>query len=186
MAVTASSCSLVRFSTSTCSLAVQRSCLVSARSSSRSHSASSSTAGRLGLGASTSSRRHQSTWNHPNLPISKQGSVGQRYKGVHLHPGYYRGYPMPSNRRVQARRKLPNRRPKIHTGDWTLSQKSDGTMHWTPPYPPRINTCARPWPALEKQNVYSKNNPEFFPLKWKNVEYLVMAVEWLHRSSNSK
>ena len=69
-------------------------------------------------------------------------------------------------------RVVPSRRPKIRTGDWSLAQMSDETFSWTPPYPPRVNPLASPWPKLEKRSaIYSKPAPEFFPLRWKNVEY---------------
>ncbi|CAD7936618.1 unnamed protein product [Amoebophrya sp. A120] len=109
-------------------------------------------------------------WNHPPQPV---GGWFNTFTGMHIMPNFKQGHPTPNYRRLKARRKVPNRRPKIHTGDWTLACKGDGTFHWTPPYPPRVNTCpAGPWPQLRKQNIYRVRNPEFFPLRYKNVEYL--------------
>ncbi|CAD7959716.1 unnamed protein product [Amoebophrya sp. A25] len=149
-------------------------------SSSLATGSSSSSCSRALLHQSTIRTRFFGTWNHPPLPPSRS----PKYSGAHIHPDYVEGHPQPSHRRLKAPRKLPNRRNRIHTGDWTLAAKSDGTMHWTPPYPPRPNRCAEPWPKLHKQNIYSKGNPEFFPLRYKNIEYL---AKWqLQRKPHGK
>ena len=48
---------------------------------------------------------------------------------------------------------------------------SDDTFLWTPPYPPRVTPRVEPYPKLSKSKWYKNGPPEYFPLRWKNIEY---------------